>query len=121
MSGMRGGEGRGLPGAGRESGAVAVRESAVDQAEDDAPSAAEGVQPLVSVDAHAAAEVARGGASEGSQGGRRALMSKTEIWESLQTIRNTVIQAHVQINHALDQIEKLAQAIQQDLSAEEKA
>lgn len=45
-------------------------------------------------------------------------MSKTEIWETLELIRNTLIQAHVQLNHALDQVEKLAQKVQQDVAAE---
>ena len=46
-------------------------------------------------------------------------MSKTEIFLALDLARNTLIQAHVKVNEAMDQIEKLKQRIQEDLSQEE--
>ena len=45
-------------------------------------------------------------------------MTKPEIFVALNLIRNTVIAAHVQINEALDQLEKLQQRIQQDIEKE---
>ena len=48
-------------------------------------------------------------------------MSKTEIFTALNLIRRTVIQAHVQINDALDQLEKLTLLVQNDVATEVKA
>ena len=45
-------------------------------------------------------------------------MSKTEIYEALALQRNTLIQAHVQMNQALDQIDKLMEKVRQDIEAE---
>ena len=46
-------------------------------------------------------------------------MTKTEIFEQVDLARNTLIAAHVQLNHALDQIEKLRQKLVEDIAAEE--
>ena len=45
-------------------------------------------------------------------------MTKTEIFLALDLIRNTVIQAHVKINEAMDQIEKLKREVQEDIPNE---
>ena len=42
-------------------------------------------------------------------------MTQVEIWQTLQTLRDTLIQAHVQLNGAMDQIEKLAEAVRQNI------
>ena len=45
-------------------------------------------------------------------------MTKTEIYEALAQERNTLIAAHVQLNNAMDQLEKLMQSVQQDIAQE---
>lgn len=45
-------------------------------------------------------------------------MTKTEIFLALDLARDTLIQAHVKVNEAMDQLEKLKQKIQEDLAKE---
>ena len=45
-------------------------------------------------------------------------MTKLEIWQSLETLRNTLIQVHVQLSHAFEQLEKLTKEVQEDISLE---
>ena len=45
-------------------------------------------------------------------------MTKTEIFLGLELVRDTIIQSHVQLNNAMDQLEKLKAAVQRDLAIE---
>lgn len=45
-------------------------------------------------------------------------MTKLEIFETVDLVRDTLIRAHVALNDALDQVEKLKQRIQEDLQKE---
>ena len=45
-------------------------------------------------------------------------MTKTEIFETVDLVRDTLISAHVKLNEALDQVEKLRQRIVEDLQRE---
>lgn len=47
-------------------------------------------------------------------------MTSLEIWQALQLIRNTLIQAHVQLNDAMDQVERLAARVRLDIAADPK-
>lgn len=45
-------------------------------------------------------------------------MTKTEIFEAVDTMRDTLIEAHVQLQSAMDQVEHLKQKLQEDIAAE---
>ena len=41
-------------------------------------------------------------------------MTDIEIWQTIQAIRNTLIQAHVKLNEAMDEIDKLLDRIRRE-------
>ena len=45
-------------------------------------------------------------------------MTKPEIFLALELVRDTIIQSHVQLNNAMDQLEKLTAAVQRDIAIE---
>ena len=46
-------------------------------------------------------------------------MTKTEIYRALDLLRDTLIQAHVAMNSAIDQTQKLMQQVQSDVAVEQ--
>jgi hypothetical protein len=46
------------------------------------------------------------------------MMTEPEIFLALDLLRDTLIQAHVALNEAMDQLEKLKLQIQNDIAAE---